>query len=50
MNRMRIATIGPVTTEAAKEHGLFVAVEATPHTVEGLVEAVVRCNPLIASS
>ena len=49
LNRMRIATVGPVTTEAASQHGLVVTVEASPHTAAGLVEAVVRCIPLITA-
>jgi uroporphyrinogen-III synthase len=36
-----VVTIGPVTTAAAVGHGLTVAAEADPHTLEGLVEAVV---------
>jgi uroporphyrinogen III methyltransferase/synthase len=35
------ASIGPETTKAAAAHGLEVAVEADPHTVAGLVEAIV---------
>lgn len=49
LNRMRIASIGPVTTDAASQHGLVVTVEASPHTAAGLIEAVVRCIPLIAA-
>lgn len=37
---VRIASIGPVTTEACRRHGLNVAVEALPHTAEGLVSAL----------
>lgn len=36
-----VVTIGPVTTAAALAAGLTVAAEALPHTIEGLVEAVV---------
>ncbi len=36
-----VATIGPVTSAAARSAGLAVAAEANPHTIEGLVEAVV---------
>ena len=34
--------IGPVTAAAAREAGMDVAAEADPHTIEGLVDAVVR--------
>jgi uroporphyrinogen-III synthase len=37
-----VVSIGPVTTAAVVAHGLDVAAEADPHTLEGLVEAVVR--------
>jgi uroporphyrinogen III methyltransferase/synthase len=37
----RVASIGPVTTATAREHGLDVAVEASRHDVDGLVEALV---------
>ncbi len=37
-----VVSIGPVTSAAAARAGLGVSVEAEPHTVEGLVDAVVR--------
>ncbi len=36
----RVISIGPVTTETARELGLEVAVEAERHDIEGLVEAL----------
>ena len=36
----RIVSIGPVTSEAAREAGLEVAVEAARHDIGGLVEAL----------
>ena len=36
-----VVTIGPVTTGSARSAGLEVAAEADPHTIDGLVEAVV---------
>ena len=33
-------SIGPVTSETAREHGLEVHVEAQRHDVDGLVEAL----------
>ena len=37
----RIASIGPLTSRAAADHGLRVDVEATPHDLDGLVAAIV---------
>jgi len=37
---VKIASIGPITSATARECGLKVDVEADPHTVEGLVEAL----------
>lgn len=37
---VRIATIGPVTSETVRKHGFAITAEASPHTVEGLVEAM----------
>ena len=38
--RCRIASIGPVTTEAARAAGLSVDIEAVEHTIPGLVAAI----------
>jgi uroporphyrinogen III methyltransferase/synthase len=38
--KMQLASIGPVTSETARDHGLEVAVEARRHDIPGLVEAV----------
>jgi uroporphyrinogen III methyltransferase / synthase len=38
--QMRFASIGLQTSQAAREHGLEVAIEAKVHTVPGLVEAI----------
>jgi len=40
--RARVVSIGPVTSEAARDLGLEVAVEAERHDVDGLVEALLR--------
>jgi uroporphyrinogen III methyltransferase/synthase len=37
----RVVSIGPITTETAREAGLEVHVEATRHDIDGLVEALV---------
>jgi uroporphyrinogen III methyltransferase/synthase len=39
---VQIASIGPVTTETARAHGLTVDVQANPFTLDGLVSAIVR--------
>jgi len=38
---VRIASIGPVTSETARSLGLTVDVEATSYTIDGLVAAIV---------
>jgi len=35
-----VVSIGPVTSATARDHGLTVAVEATEHSIPGLVEAL----------
>jgi uroporphyrinogen-III synthase len=40
--RGRVVSIGPVTSRACRELGIEVAVEADPHDLEGLVDALVR--------
>ena len=35
-----VASIGPVTSQTARELGVTVAAEADPHTIDGLVDAV----------
>ena len=36
-----IASIGPITSAAARDHGLTVDIEATEHTIPGLIAALV---------
>jgi uroporphyrinogen III methyltransferase/synthase len=38
---MRVASIGPITSQTARDSGLKVDVEAKRHDVDGLVEAIV---------
>ncbi|MEZ5354157.1 MAG: uroporphyrinogen-III C-methyltransferase [Bryobacteraceae bacterium] len=40
----RIASIGPVTSATLRECGFTVGVEADPHTVEGLLDAIVAAS------
>jgi uroporphyrinogen III methyltransferase/synthase len=39
---VRIASIGPVTSNTARTHGLNVDAEARPFTIDGLVSALIR--------
>jgi hydroxymethylbilane synthase len=41
---VRCASIGPITSEVLRKHGLEVAAEANPATVEALVSAVVEAE------
>jgi uroporphyrinogen III methyltransferase/synthase len=36
-----VVSIGPVTSAAARERGLTVDTEADPHTIDGLIDALV---------
>ena len=42
MNTVRFATIGPITTRAVVERGGRVVVEASDHTDEGLIRAIIQ--------
>ena len=37
-----VVSIGPITSATARDRGLAVAAEADPHTIDGVVDAVVR--------
>jgi len=41
---VRVASIGPVTTAAARKHGIAVTAEASRYTIDGLVEAMVAAR------
>ena len=43
--RTRLASIGPVSSAAIRRHGLPVAVEADPYTIEGLIAAIASAPP-----
>ncbi len=40
----RVVSIGPVTSETLREHGLSVHVEAARHDIDGLIEAIVAAH------
>jgi uroporphyrinogen-III synthase len=37
---MQIASIGPITSKTAIDHGLKIDIEARRHDIDGLVEAI----------
>jgi uroporphyrinogen III methyltransferase/synthase len=39
-NQMQVASIGPITSKTAREHGLKVSIEAKRHDIEGLTDAI----------
>ncbi len=43
--RLALASIGPVTSKAARQAGFRVSLEADPYTVEGLARAIARVRP-----
>lgn len=44
LDGVRVASIGPVTTATAQQHGIPVSTQAAEFTIEGLVQAIVE-NP-----
>jgi uroporphyrinogen-III synthase len=44
LRKIRLASIGPVTTRAIREAGYDVAAEAEPHDVPGLVSAIINAS------
>ena len=43
-SQLKIACIGPITSQTVREHGLPVHIEAQEFTIEGLVEAIVKAS------
>jgi uroporphyrinogen III methyltransferase/synthase len=46
----RVVSIGPVTSQTAREHGLEVHVEATRHDIDGLLEALLADVAAVAGA
>ena len=42
LRQSRLASIGPLTSTTLRELGYEPAVEASPHTTAGLIDAIVR--------
>jgi uroporphyrinogen III methyltransferase/synthase len=40
--QMQVASIGPITSKTARDHGLKVSIEARRHDIEGLTDAIRR--------
>jgi uroporphyrinogen III methyltransferase/synthase len=38
---VKIASIGPITSDTLREYGLPVDAEANPHTTAGIVQAII---------
>ena len=45
LDGVRIASIGPVTSETLRMHGIRVDVEANPYTIDGLVDGLRGFHP-----
>jgi uroporphyrinogen-III synthase len=41
---VKVASIGPITSATLREHGFEPHAEAAPHTVDGLIAAIVRVS------
>jgi len=37
---MQVASIGPITSKTARDHGLKIDIEARSHDIDGLVQAI----------
>jgi uroporphyrinogen III methyltransferase/synthase len=37
---IRVASIGPITSKTARDHGLTIDIEARRHDIDGLVQAI----------
>ncbi len=44
LRSVRLASIGPITSATVRGYGLKVGVEADPHTVDGLVDAMIQAG------
>ncbi len=48
LKNLRLASIGPITTDTMKRLGLMPTVEAKVHTIDGLVDAIVAASSVTA--
>ena len=44
LNGVSVASIGPITSQTARELGLAVNLEAQEYTIPGLIEAILNSN------
>jgi uroporphyrinogen III methyltransferase/synthase len=42
LQQSKLASIGPITSETLRKHGFEPTLEATPHTTEGIVDAILQ--------
>ncbi len=45
LGRIKIASIGPITSATLRQHGIEPSVEAQPYTIDGLVQAITGPRP-----
>lgn len=48
--RMKIASIGPITSASLRKHGLSPHIEAQPHSIEGLVQSILQAPAFSTST
>lgn len=46
----KLASIGPITSETLRKHGFAPTIEATPHTTEGILDAILQHHGSQSSS
>jgi uroporphyrinogen III methyltransferase/synthase len=39
-SKIKVASVGPVTSERLRQHGIGIDIEATEHTIDGLIDAI----------
>ncbi len=44
LKNVTLASIGPITSSTAEEHGLKIDIEADEYTLDGLIEQILKCN------
>ncbi len=50
LRQMKIATIGPATSDVVRKHGFEVTAEANPHSTDGLIQALIAAGAASSTS